>query len=77
MISKQKWIDDYLDLYLYAQKIKDFESIFHENLQSINLDENWLIEHLHKQGINEVGNVFYAGLDTAGNLYLSLKRRLD
>lgn len=52
-------------------------TIFHENLRSINLDENWLMENLHKQGINEVGNVFYAGLDSSGNLYLSLKRRLD
>lgn len=49
--------------------------ILHENLHSVHLDEGWLMGILHSQGIKEVHDVFYAGLDTSGNLYVSLKNK--
>ena len=48
-------------------------NILEENLKSINLDENWLRTQLSNQGISSEKQVFYAGLDSAGNLYTSLK----
>lgn len=45
-----------------------------ENLKSIMLDENWLNTQLSNQGISKVEQVFYAGLDSSGNLYTSVKQ---
>lgn len=52
MISKQKWIDDYLDLYLYAEKIKDFEWV--QQILKIlqNADQLYLQEYIRKERIN-------------------------
>jgi uncharacterized membrane protein YcaP (DUF421 family) len=44
-----------------------------ENLADANLDTKWLEDQLRQQDINDITEVFYAGLDTAGNLYISLK----
>ncbi len=48
--------------------------IMTENLKDANLDQIWLLSQLQSQGINNIRDVFYAGLDTAGNLYYSLKK---
>jgi uncharacterized membrane protein YcaP (DUF421 family) len=48
--------------------------IMTENLHAAHLDENWLFEQLKLHGTNDIKRVFYAGLDTSGNLYISLKR---
>jgi uncharacterized membrane protein YcaP (DUF421 family) len=45
-----------------------------ENLKDAGLDESWLTSRLQAQGTGGVKEVFYAGLDTAGNLYVSLKK---
>lgn len=52
MISKQEWIDDYLDLYLYAQKIKDHEWAQQILLKLQNADQLYLQEHIHKERVN-------------------------
>jgi len=45
-----------------------------ENLKSGKLDDNWLNTQLSNQGISKVEHVFYAGLDSAGSLYVSIKQ---
>lgn len=48
--------------------------ILEENLRSTNLDENWIKTQLSNQGISKVEQVFYAGLDSSGALYVSIKQ---
>ncbi|WHH57693.1 DUF421 domain-containing protein [Petroclostridium sp. X23] len=52
-------------------------SIMYENLQDIHLNEQWLRDELEKQNIVDVSEVFYAGLDTSGTLYVSKKSHAD
>lgn len=52
-------------------------NIMRENLQSANRDEAWLMNELGKQGINDVKSVFYAGLDSAGSLYVSQRKNAE
>lgn len=49
--------------------------IMRENLEDAKLDEDWLLESLRKYGAGDAKEVFYAGLDTAGNLFVSLKNK--
>jgi len=49
--------------------------IMKENLQDIHLDEGWLHSKIKSQGIEDIRDVFYAGLDTSGNLYISIKNQ--
>lgn len=49
--------------------------VMKENLQDAKLDNEWLLNQLGYHGVKEVKSVFYAGLDTAGSLYVSLKKR--
>jgi uncharacterized membrane protein YcaP (DUF421 family) len=49
-------------------------AVMTENLKSANKDENWLKNELGKQGITDVNRVFYAGLDSSGGLYVSLRK---
>lgn len=49
-------------------------NIMAENLSGANRDESWLRNELSKQGINDVKNVFYAGLDSSGGLYVSVRK---
>ena len=49
--------------------------ILTDNLTAINLTEDWLITTLKQQGIDSPNDVFYAGLDTRGILYTSLKEK--
>ncbi len=44
-----------------------------ENLSKVNLDEKWLRSELQKFGIKDPGEVFFASLDTVGNLFYQLK----
>ena len=48
-------------------------SINYNNLKKINLDMNWLIEELSKQGYSSYKHILYAMIDTQGNLYLQGK----
>jgi len=50
-------------------------NIMYENLHDADLDEDWLSNHLRQFSVTDVKDVFYAGLDTSGNLYVSQKRR--
>lgn len=50
-------------------------SIMYENLKSANLNEQWLISQLNSQGIAKVQDVFYAGLDATGNLYVAKRNK--
>lgn len=45
-----------------------------KNLLSVNRDYQWLIEQLNKQGIRDINEVFFASLDTQGNLYVDSYR---
>lgn len=49
--------------------------VMQENLRDAKLDDKWLAEQLRQKGITDPSVVFYAGLDTAGNLYVSNKTR--
>lgn len=48
--------------------------IMYENLRDARLDEGWLKDQLRKYGIEKVEDVFYAGLDTSGAIYISTKK---
>lgn len=50
-------------------------SIMYDNLYDAYLDESWLMDRLNEQGVRDINNVVYAGLDTTGNLYVSEKYR--
>ena len=49
--------------------------VIYPNLEQLNLDEQWLIQELSKQGVNSPAEVFYASLGTDGTLYVD--RRED
>lgn len=49
--------------------------ILNENLKDASLDKKWLIGQLDRQGIQDIRDVFYAGLDTSGGLYVSKRHR--
>lgn len=48
--------------------------IIQQNLKQNNLEEDWLLGELQKQGIQSLKEVFYASLDTDGSLYVDKKR---
>lgn len=48
--------------------------ILEQNLNYINLNEEWLNAQLLQMGINDAKDVFYAGLDSNNHLYVSLKQ---
>ncbi|MGE5396255.1 MAG: YetF domain-containing protein [Chitinophagales bacterium] len=50
-------------------------TVLFDNLYDVHLDENWLSSMLREQGIFSYNEVFYAGLDTDGTLYLAPKVR--
>ncbi len=49
-------------------------NIMQENLHEAELNEDWLNTQLRLKGLDKA-NVFYAGLDTEGNLYVSPKNK--
>jgi uncharacterized membrane protein YcaP (DUF421 family) len=48
-------------------------NVMRENLASANINEEGLRDMLAAQGIRDVREVFYGGVDTSGNLYVSKK----
>lgn len=50
--------------------------VIYPNLQQNNLDEQWLIQELQRQGINSPQEVFFASLESDGTLYID-KRKDD
>ncbi|MFL0197460.1 DUF421 domain-containing protein [Clostridium sp. WILCCON 0269] len=49
--------------------------IMYDNLKSTNHDEQWVIEQLKAHNICHVKEVFYAGVNAAGILYVSTKTK--
>ena len=49
--------------------------LMEENLRGANLDRGWLMQKLQAQNYHSIEDVFYAGLDTSGNLYVSSRNR--
>jgi uncharacterized membrane protein YcaP (DUF421 family) len=47
--------------------------VLKENLRDINLDQSWLDRELTTKGFGDPSEVFYAGLDTEGKLFISAK----
>ncbi|MDP4144890.1 MAG: DUF421 domain-containing protein [Bacillota bacterium] len=47
--------------------------VMSENLKQTNFDEKWLDEQLKKNGALNIKDVLYAGLDSNGGLYVSIK----
>ncbi len=43
------------------------------NLRKMKLDEQWLLGELRRRGIDDVKQVFYASINTAGELFFQLK----
>ncbi|GKX67966.1 DUF421 domain-containing protein [Inconstantimicrobium mannanitabidum] len=50
-------------------------TIIYETLKNADLNENWLSTELQNYGINNINEVFYAGLDSSKKLYISKKKR--
>ncbi len=49
--------------------------IMYENLKTSKIDEKWLLSNLKAYNIKKAEEVFYAGIDTSRNLYVSSKTR--
>jgi uncharacterized membrane protein YcaP (DUF421 family) len=49
--------------------------IMYDNLRCINHNEQWVKKQLKIHNINDVEDVFYAGVDTSGNFYFSPKTK--
>lgn len=47
--------------------------IIHENLQELDLTEEWLIKKLKKKNITDVADVFYAQIQTDGSLFIDVR----
>ncbi len=68
------------DLNLYASYkglTKDLimdGSILEENLLSSNINRSDFVNQLRNYGVDDVKDVFYAGMDSTGNLYISKKQ---
>lgn len=49
--------------------------VMENNLKYIQKDEHWLKKQLIGYGVHELSDVFYAGLDTSGNFYVSKRQK--
>lgn len=49
--------------------------ILETNLKYINKDEHWLKKQLTGYGVHNIYDVFYAGMDSSGNFYVSKRQR--
>ncbi len=50
-------------------------TINYSDLKKSNRDEEWLINEFAKYGIHKLSNVFFANLDSQGNLFYQLKEK--
>lgn len=50
--------------------------VLSHNLSHINKDEHWLKKQLLNYGVHNFTEVFYAGLDSAGNFYVSKRQKV-
>ncbi|NPV91561.1 MAG: DUF421 domain-containing protein [Firmicutes bacterium] len=48
--------------------------VIYPNLEQNELDEQWLIRELRRRGINSPQEVFYASLESDGNLYIDIRK---
>ena len=62
-----------LPKYMPSEIISDGK-IVKKNLIELNLTEEWVLKELRKKGVESVGQVFYAQIQTDGSLYTDLKR---
>ncbi|MGE5416155.1 MAG: YetF domain-containing protein [Acidobacteriota bacterium] len=56
-----------------SEIIKDGQ-VLEQNLVQNNLSFEWLYQELHQRSIDRITDVFFAGLNTDGTLYIDLKR---
>ena len=61
-----------LPTYMPTEIISDGK-IVRKNLKELNLDEDWLMKKLRKQGIQSIEEVYFAQLQTNGSLSINLK----
>lgn len=47
--------------------------IIHENLQELDLTEEWLMKKLKKKNITDAADVFYAQIQTDGSLFIDVR----
>jgi len=47
--------------------------IIYDNLKIVNHDEQWLMKQLKSNNVRDVEDVFYGGLDSSENLYISTR----
>lgn len=65
-----------LPVYMPTEIISDGK-IVQKNLLELDLDEDWVMKKLRKQGIDSVDDVFYAQLQTNGSLYINLRKEIE
>jgi len=65
-----------LPVYMPSEIISDGK-IVQKNLLGLDLDEEWVMRKLRKQGIDSVEDVFYAQLQTNGSLYINLRKEIE
>lgn len=58
--------------YIPSEIISDGKLV-HKNLKELNLDEEWVMKKLRKQGIHSIKEVYFAQLQTNGSLSINLK----
>lgn len=61
-----------LPTYMPTEIISDGK-IVRKNLKELNLDEDWLMKKLRKQGVQSIEEVYFAQLQTNGSLSINLK----
>ena len=44
-----------------------------ENLETLHIDKKWLNDELHKNNVDSIKRVLLAGIQSDGELYISLK----
>lgn len=65
-----------LPVYMPTEIISDGK-IVQKNLLELDLDEEWVMRKLRKQGIDSVEDIFYAQLQTNGSLYINIRKEIE
>jgi len=58
------------DIYPLPMAVVTDGEVNRENLLKLNLNQQWLTQQLHSAGIHSITDVFYAEVQTDGNLYI-------